>query len=68
MDKSQKPHLNKTDVVGSFFVETVACVRCNGKGSANPFTYPDQAHYKGCRLCKGTGKNKVQVYPSGRML
>lgn len=54
-------------VIGSFYIDKVECVRCGGSGKANPFTYPDQAHRKGCRLCNGTGKNEVKVYPSGRM-
>lgn len=65
--KTVKPILQQHNVVGSFYYDTVTCVRCGGSGSANPFTYPDQAHRKGCGLCKGTGENKVKVYPSGRM-
>lgn len=51
-----------SDNMGEYHLETVKCVRCHGKGSANPFTYPDQSHYKGCQLCKGTGVNEVKVY------
>jgi len=60
---------NQTNGIGlstNFYIDKVECIRCSGKGKANPFTYPEQSTC--CHLCNGTGKNEVEIYPSCNLL